>query len=101
MGNRSEYWCKRRVRLTPCQPDSFLLCAFVHFTSLHFCAKPLRKKLPVTWGLGKQISFMPGTDKLTFNLSGSGVCPNQKRPSATDSRPKLFNMRSGYTIDST
>jgi hypothetical protein len=69
--------------------------------SLHFCEKPLRKKLPVSWALGKQISFMQGTDKLTLNLSGSGVCPNQKGSSATDSLPKLFNMQSGYTIDST
>jgi hypothetical protein len=51
MGNRSKYWCKRRVRLKSMSTGQVFSTRFCAFASLYFFTKSLHKKLPVTWAL--------------------------------------------------
>lgn len=60
-------------RTQACQPDSFLLRPFAHFTSPHSIAKALHKKLPVKWVLAvspNHREYMSLTEKQIGILKG-------------------------------
>jgi hypothetical protein len=63
MGNRSKYWCKRRVRLTSMSTGHVFATRFCVFASLYFYTKSLHKELLVT----RALRFLHAQHLILFN----------------------------------
>jgi hypothetical protein len=51
MGNRSEYWCKRRVRLTSMSTGQFFATCFCAFHDAPFLRKTTSQKIACYMGV--------------------------------------------------